>query len=1025
MRNQLMRPQWKREAGQTLIIAILVLGVLLILGVAFAGIINRNIVQAGRQGQRTVAGDLAEAGVRYGHYQLLYSGLGADWRPSATPPTADPGGFTKDPDALYLRGPSGFGLRNAADPQLDQGGPDGLGPYSRIGYDKGRALVRVRYAPSDFQLFANPVGGLRRPGKARSYLIIEVVGRAGQIRANDPTTQLNKAVKIANYAGDAEYRASLGEMKLYDNRNVSSKRLTAMASIGIIESSRFITNKYKVSRPAELGAPSESGLRYENNPVDVITRWGGNLTAGNQTLEGTGSLYSNADLLLHGRHDVLLNRDLLGDGWLVAGDIRGADDLATLQLQVQGDPGSPYILSNNSANELDSRQNNFRTIGGVLRDGLQEVDLLGFARATPYKAPPSILVTDPATGLNRFLAMTRDSGPLDPSTGRNTGRFGYGRGIYVDSNERANAPTEDVREASEVARALPNDWLNPSNANSVGWQGPYYIPLATYVRLRPDGFEIIRDGRSRQRYWRTPSGVSTTTSRVRYRVREIGGQVYILNSIVNSAIIDLANLGDQSFLTEGQPFNGALFFEGDIRIRGVIPTDVQISVITMGTAYVEGSITKGLVQENGAVLDRPSRSMLMLMAKDYVALNTTMFFGPQPGQDPKPKNADVLPDTPNPIELDLSEATSIGLQTQFLLDPSGNPLNPTLWRPYANQYAPFGGGPNWNASLVMTHAADDGGPTFIGVSSYPATFADPTPGLPTAYAFSRLFDFGPAGTVDYNAAALVFAPGGNIPVYGLGNPSLNAYPKFETVTFPLIRPTWNYANRKLNAPGGNPEGAIEAAVQDETLFTVQLTAAGTFSPKNYALARFAVTPHDVRIEAALFAEEGSFFVIPGPSFNYNPDDTRAAFDARVNQLGSLPLAQRDRFERYGVMPEVPFYGEPLDVRVQIVGSISENMPPPIAQQSSWQRQWGWIPRLVGGTGRFIPAQHVPTGYNLNNNRFVPNLIVSYDPALATAATEGPGGTWTPIRRNADGWVLPPMPMLPISPTLMYFGENNP
>jgi Tfp pilus assembly protein PilX len=73
-----------REQGQTLVIAVIILGILLILGTAFAGIVSRNITEAGRAAQRTVGTDLAEAGARLAHTQLLNSELGADWRPALT-----------------------------------------------------------------------------------------------------------------------------------------------------------------------------------------------------------------------------------------------------------------------------------------------------------------------------------------------------------------------------------------------------------------------------------------------------------------------------------------------------------------------------------------------------------------------------------------------------------------------------------------------------------------------------------------------------------------------------------------------------------------------------------------------------------------------------------------------------------------------------------------------------------------------------------------------------------------------------
>jgi hypothetical protein len=138
---------------------------------------------------------------------------------------------------------------------------------------------------------------------------------------------------------------------------------------------------------------------------------------------------------------------------------------------------------------------------------------------------------------------------------------------------------------------------------------------------------------------------------------------------------------------------------------------------------------------------------------------------------------------------------------------------------------------------------------------------------------------------------------------------------------------------------------------------------------------------------------------------------------------------------------MPFYGEPLDVRITVVGAIAENMPPPISQQMEWVRKWGWIPREHGASGEAIPWTHVPHAiagvsppaadfkieYDVSTSGgdvFVPNLNIVYDPMLASGKFEGfestAGNDY--VRMDDSGRPLPPMPRLPVSPTLSYFGE---
>src|SRR5262249_38863644 len=135
--------------------------------------------------------------------------------------------------------------------------------------------------------------------------------------------------------------------------------------------------------------------------------------------------------------------------------------------------------------------------------------------------------------------------------------------------------------------------------------------------------------------------------------------------------------------------------------------------------------------------------------------------------------------------------------------------------------------------------------------------------------------------------------------------------------------------------------------------------------------------------------------------------------------------------------------EPLDVRINIVGAISENMPAPIDQQAQWIKKWGWIPAqeaaefdFTGAAPRpvLIPKSHVPSGYFIASppsghplDLYVPNLIVTYDPVLATGRLNGfdTGATNLDVREDRFGRTLPPLPRLPVSPSLAYFGEVNP
>ncbi len=1038
----LRRPLSRERRGQTLIIALIVLGVLLVIGFVFLGIVNRNILSTARQQQRTVASDLAEAGIRYAHSQMLTSALGADWRGAPTLPIS-----TSDPDSDLLRPAPGI-----SDPS-DLGGPDKLGPYTRVSFQNGRALIRVRYAPADpalFNMSQNPAAAIRQPGKTHNYLLVESYGRPGRVNANDPT-------------------------QIGGGRTASQKKLIAMVSIGVIETARFITNKYNVSRPAEIGE-SNIGIQYEGAPVNFPVQLGTTAVLPNfdgtgttQNVQGMGSFYSNAQVKVYGTVNVSLAAPF-GDGITIADTIIGADNSSTLNLTsatIDGagvwQPPTTWSMTNGSTyspggpSSLDSGSSNFATAKGLLRDGIQETDQEGYARAGGRKEPPSILTPDPDTGEGRYVRLTRESGKLIGDG--NSGRFGHGQGVYVDNlDDRQMRADETGRANVGTAESLVYDWLNPNNgqANS-GWKGPFYVPRGAFLQLLSDGFIITRDSRApaSQRTWRRPDGSDTGSAKIKFRIGNVpdssGKPVpYIVNTYTgsdatHSPTIDIDS--DTIDYTKGVPFNGVLYFSGNVRVRGIIPTDIQMLVVSNATLYIDGSITKGLTGNDytadypltgyvyprvavGASLARSPASTVGLFAKDYVALNTTQFFGASFNQ-----NLEEVKDVPtavgyNPIRMRTGGGI-LSFLTELLLDPTtGTVSDPSSWTPFANNYKDAVSNNPLATGLMLTQTMDDG----PGANSFVSLNLNP--GLPSSSPAAYLFQEAGAGI--YNSASAYYPPAytmpnppytapvaGYIPMYGLGSESWQRYSKFETMSFPLLDSTATYASATGLITPGAAHGQYSMMAQQANEFQFYPNSVGSVSTNDQLFARLAIAPHDVRIEAVIYAEEGSFFVIPGPPFNPNPNDTRDNYAS----LGADDTERRlARLENFGTGPDCPFYNEPLDVRVQIIGAVSENMPPPINQQSEWLKRWGWIPRFLGATGNYIPGSHVPVTSpvtDLTSTLLVPNLIISYDPTLGTAKVGNDPTNNPAVRTDAQGRTLPPIPRLPVSPTLAYFGEVNP
>ena len=916
-----------KESGQTLIIAVSVLGLMLVLGFTLVGIVGTNLRETLDFKRRTVADQLAESGIKFVHQQMLESDLGADWRP---PKELFQATNSKDPDTLYLRPSSGL--------ENDLGGPDGLGPYSRIIFKKGRALIRVRLAENDSKVrrIFNTLATHQPIKKANGLIIIESIGRSGFIKTNDPTTLLKNAVTIKKYRANQSSQFDKDFEKIYRadaNYKGQSKKYIGIASIGLLETARFITNKYHLSRPAELGTLQEDlGAYFGKEQVKVATVWG--------EKDKSASLWCNADLELYGDQQIHLD-PLKNEFWAVAGKIKVHHDVKITTPQSNQTRGVEGKIP--------------RTIRGALRRGIQGFDNEGYVHGISRKEPPSILRVNANTKQNRYRRLTQYSGK------NNLGKYGFGEGIYIDCPERGAE-----RNGGE---ALMSDWLNPGNSQSQGWVGPYYKPIATTIKLAHDGLDIIRDSRGKFPLWIDPETKEASDTSA--------ASFWIENKRNN--LVDQTTITDNIYATQ-RNFNGVIFCEGDIRIRGVIPTDVQMTIVSMGTIYIDGSITRGILKSNGEYLTRPSRSRLMLIAKDYVALNTTQFFASSPQQEELPL---INIAKENGFELDGANK-SMSLRASFLLRPKGE--DPSEWAPYLFRYKQ-NSGEMITPWMMISHA-----PSYLG-SSY------------------LRMNVGPVS----QEGSGIYKFQDNQRYFPVHNIQKNAFALYDSMS-------WGAGDRIIDIKGTN--GTYKLGIQEDTEFKLSPGfPKGKKGLQNYRFSKMAIAPHDVRIEAGIYAENGCFFVIPGQWFNTNPQDTRQNFEENIaNSATDQPKieAQQKRYSEFGSAPEIPFYGEPLDVRITIFGSISENMPASMNHQAVWQRKWGWIPKKIGATETDIPKQHIQNvSESEKNTGWVPNIILSYDQAFRTFKTEK-GEEF--IRTNAAGDHLPPMPKLPVSPTLLYFGE---
>jgi hypothetical protein len=130
-------------------------------------------------------------------------------------------------------------------------------------------------------------------------------------------------------------------------------------------------------------------------------------------------------------------------------------------------------------------------------------------------------------------------------------------------------------------------------------------------------------------------------------------------------------------------------------------------------------------------------------------------------------------------------------------------------------------------------------------------------------------------------------------------------------------------------------------------------------------------PLQVEIDALIYAQNGSWFVLPGRWFNDNP----AEFS---QDPATLPTS------------EYPGYHEPLNIRISVHGAIGENMPADLGSVADWTSKW------CGPVGQ--EAQHF--------------LSYTYDPLLRYPRRE---------TRDRIGYLR--FPNFPLTSDLVIWGER--
>jgi hypothetical protein len=162
----------------------------------------------------------------------------------------------------------------------------------------------------------------------------------------------------------------------------------------------------------------------------------------------------------------------------------------------------------------------------------------------------------------------------------------------------------------------------------------------------------------------------------------------------------------------------------------------------------------------------------------------------------------------------------------------------------------------------------------------------------------------------------------------------------------------------------------------------------------------------------MYAQNGSFFIIPGEWFN--PDESDADPQA-VNR----PSTVRD--------PRFPCFGQPLDVKITIEGAVSENVPASVADVRAWMDKWGWIPPRHGTSTALeddTTRYREPLDPENPQDQRRQGLVFVYDLRFACPRVDPQSQGSPPIRVDEYGRLMPIAPVLPVSGQTLYIGEPS-
>ncbi|MHB0938835.1 MAG: hypothetical protein ACYC6A_20755 [Armatimonadota bacterium] len=921
----------RAHRGQALIMAVLLMFLLVGLGGVFIAMINQTQIETARAAERAKLEQIAQAGMKLAESGLHHSASGADWRPGAGPDANNPG-WHYDANGGFYR----ITVVYAGIAPITSSKPFGTNPldrYLKIDVEARFTLANPPDVPADSALRASYEDGYES-GKMLNKKFL-----TRKITAYAPIALTDYLVWITNLYETSEPATLGSDVTLSTHDEPSGKLRTVRGNPALFDDDVLSTTAYATAINASYLSVYNGGIRSERD-----------LQVGNAAVYLTKADASYTTNFLVVRDDIVTIRGQLAEY---------ANSTATAR----------RVLVNRHSEKIGAVDSatNFEPV--VARTDITLVQYLETAdnnSSVPALRAPKI----DASGLERYRALTRDSG-YDAGA-FHTGEIGWGEGVYIN-NDRQTQYTGATSYAEQLAQ-LRDNWIS---ATGECWSYGVYNPVRNNKAVKiilhdwefdSDSFTATAVSAPYIELWSTDinNDILHQKDGTNAASTSINGVIYHYVTMPyprNGVLFAEGNIEVSGHLPASVAFNSDFtpiwndtaqrwggFNKADQSTRYYVsPTNrrFDLTIVSAGTIYIAGNLLgpasrkdrsgNYLTQDgagfgtirNGSAYD----SKLALLAADSVCLNPTRLFDDMVSLDPELSYKGVtLPDgslyapTPDPAfpsEWFWQADTAVNSAFVFSFSTAGpvHPRTRLLLRHAGDENAA-------SSSTVLQMRVNNWTPPFYwnpaaGESSATNLYFCTTATISTIYPWlNALLPTPPSDPLRLEwprsqwggSRYSLYLTTPPYKTFGMQSWDITNAAHYSGLAVSMPAPLFGYdrLNRFLFNVVDLPDDPYDGgnyllhAGNRKSLLTNEFYGPGVLA-----------TCVDLQVDALVYAQRGSWFIIPGAYWHDSEDGTA------TNEF-KWPF---------------PKYREPYDVRIIVNGAIAQNNTAPPEMERQWIEHW--------------------------------------------------------------------------------------